>query len=57
MLLPGNVQNFMSRHDEVFSHTLLLEPHLKTRLKLEKYDKIRFQGCRAARHDDHIHVQ
>jgi hypothetical protein len=36
---------------------ILLEPHLKTRLNLEKYDKIRFQGCRAARHDDHIHVQ
>lgn len=36
---------------------ILLEPHLKTRLKLGKYDKIRFQGCHAARHDDHIHVQ
>jgi hypothetical protein len=36
---------------------ILLEPHLKTRLGLSKYDKIRFQGCKAARHDDHIHVQ
>ena len=36
---------------------ILLEPHLKTRLKLGKYGKIRFQGCKAARHDDHIHVQ
>lgn len=35
---------------------ILLEPHLKTSLSLEN-DKIRFQGCRAARHDDHIHVQ
>lgn len=35
---------------------ILFEPHLKTRLGLGKYDKIRFQGCKAARHDDHIHV-
>lgn len=35
---------------------ILLEPHLKTRLGLSKFDKIRFQGCKAARHDDHIHV-
>ncbi len=35
---------------------ILLEPHLKQRLDLTKYDKIRFQGCKAARHDDHIHV-
>lgn len=36
---------------------ILLEPHLKQRLNLDAYDKIRFQGCKAARHDDHIHVQ
>ena len=35
---------------------ILLEPHLKTRLGLLS-SKIRFQGCRAARHDDHIHLQ
>jgi hypothetical protein len=35
---------------------ILLEPHLKARLGLNT-DKIRFQGCRAARHDDHIHLQ
>lgn len=35
---------------------ILLEPHLKTRLGLSKIDKIRFQGCKAARHDDHFHV-
>ncbi|MBI1224057.1 MAG: hypothetical protein GC192_02360 [Bacteroidetes bacterium] len=37
-------------------HKILLEPHLKTRLGLDKIDKIRFQGCKAARHDDHFHV-
>ncbi|MEM7544260.1 MAG: hypothetical protein AAF367_01890 [Pseudomonadota bacterium] len=35
---------------------ILLEPHLKSRLRLSS-DKIRFQGCGAARHDDHIHIQ
>lgn len=35
---------------------ILLEPHLKTRLKMQS-NKIRFQGCQAARHDDHLHVQ
>jgi len=33
-----------------------LEPHLKQRLKLFN-NKVRFQGCRSVRHDDHIHVQ
>ena len=35
---------------------ILLEPHLKTRLRLSS-QKIRFQGCNAARHDDHVHIQ
>ena len=36
---------------------IFLEPHLKTRLGLTAYNKIRFHGCHAARHDDHIHLQ
>ncbi len=35
---------------------IFIEPHLVTRLKLTS-TKIRFHGCRAVRHDDHIHVQ
>lgn len=35
---------------------IFLEPHLKTRLQLTS-NKIRFHGCQAVRHDDHIHVQ
>lgn len=35
---------------------VFIEPHLKTRLELTS-DKIRFHGCQAVRHDDHIHVQ
>ncbi len=35
---------------------IFIEPHLKTRLNLNS-PKIRFHGCKAARHDDHVHVQ
>lgn len=35
---------------------IFLEPHLRSRLDLSG-SKLRFQGCRAARHDDHIHLQ
>jgi len=36
---------------------IFIEPHLKSRLGLGQYHKIRFHGCAAVRHDDHIHVQ
>jgi len=35
---------------------LFIEPHLKQRLNLTS-TKIRYHGCRAVRHDDHIHIQ
>jgi hypothetical protein len=35
---------------------IFVEPPLAARLGLA-HPKIRFQGCRAARHDDHIHIQ
>ena len=35
---------------------LLIEPHLKKRLNLNN-NKVRYQGCRATHHDDHIHIQ
>lgn len=35
---------------------LFIEPHLKKRMDLN-HDKIRFHGCQAVRHDDHIHFQ
>lgn len=35
---------------------IFIEPHLKRRLKLY-HNKIRFHGCNAVRHDDHIHLQ
>jgi len=35
---------------------VLIEPHLEMRLGLWGHPKLRFAGCQAARHDDHIHV-
>jgi hypothetical protein len=35
---------------------LLIEPHLKARMNLTS-SKVRFHGCHAVRHDDHIHIQ
>jgi hypothetical protein len=36
---------------------ILIEPHLKKRLRLTSYKKVRYHGCHAVRHDDHIHLQ
>ncbi len=35
---------------------VFIEPHLKNRLKINN-NRIRFHGCKAVRHDDHIHFQ
>ncbi|MBR9914124.1 MAG: hypothetical protein GYB32_04750 [Algicola sp.] len=35
---------------------VFIEPYLKTELGLTNYSKIKFHGCHAVRHDDHIHV-
>ena len=35
---------------------IFLEPHLKERLNLTS-GKVRYHGCHAVRHDDHIHIQ
>ena len=35
---------------------IFLEPHLKNRLNINS-EKMRFHGCRAVRHDDHLHLQ
>lgn len=36
---------------------IFIEPYLKRNLGLSHYFKIRFHGCQAVRHDDHIHLQ
>ncbi len=46
---------------QLLSHTstekIFIEPHLKTSLGLSKESRIRFHGCQAVRHDDHIHLE
>lgn len=50
----GALVNFLAASEEIGK--IFIEPHLKKRIGL-KSDKIRFHGCQAVRHDDHIHVQ
>ena len=35
---------------------IFIEPHLRQRMGISN-NKVRFHGCQAVRHDDHIHVQ
>ncbi|GGG35619.1 hypothetical protein GCM10011344_40610 [Dokdonia pacifica] len=35
---------------------IFIEPHLRDRMNIS-HMKIRYHGCRAVRHDDHIHIQ
>lgn len=39
------------------SQKVFIEPYLKKQLGLSNYSKLRFHGCQAVRHDDHIHYQ
>lgn len=63
----GNKQHFLldtDRTKELVNHfaaqpsigKIFIEPHLVARLNLLS-NKIRFHGCQAVRHDDHIHIQ
>lgn len=46
--------NDFAAHEDIGK--IFIEPHLKQRLGLTN-DKVRYHGCQAVRHDDHIHVQ
>ncbi|WP_034043414.1 hypothetical protein [Wocania ichthyoenteri] len=43
--------------DSNLTEKIFIEPYLKESLKLINETKIRFHGCQAVRHDDHIHLQ
>ena len=49
-----DLSNLIVKQNEVGK--LFIEPHLKYRLNLNS-GKVRFHGCQAVRHDDHIHFQ
>jgi hypothetical protein len=42
--------------DDPRTANVFFEPPLAARMGLA-HPRLRFQGCRAARHDDHVHVQ
>lgn len=42
--------------DDARVRRILIEPHLEERLGFWGHPKLRFAGCRSARHDDHLHV-
>ena len=52
----GLMLRWLNENAELLSvEMMLLEPHLTKRFGL-KGPTIRFQGCRPARHDDHVHI-
>ena len=59
LVLEKNNKKFLI--ESLLKHTknqkLFIEPYLKQELGLQKYSQIRFHGCQAVRHDDHIHLQ
>jgi hypothetical protein len=50
----GWMVKWLKEHPQVSK--VLIEPHLADRLNAAG-GKVRFQGCHAARHDDHIHLE
>jgi hypothetical protein len=42
--------------DDARVRRIFVEPHLADRMGLAGHPKVRFAGCNAARHDDHIHI-
>lgn len=50
----GLIQSLLSKSQ---TQSIFIEPYLKQQLRLSKAYRIRFHGCRAVRHDDHIHLQ
>lgn len=45
----------LNRHPN--TKKIFIEPHLKHRLGFSNDPKVRFHGCAAVRHDDHIHLE
>lgn len=48
------IQSLLSKSQ---TQSIFIEPYLEQQLQLSKAYRIRFHGCRAVRHDDHIHLQ
>ena len=48
------IRDILSTH---VKEKVFIEPYLKRQLQLQNYNQIRFHGCQAVRHDDHIHLE
>ena len=48
------IRDILSTHT---NEKVFIEPYLKQKLRLQNYNQIRFHGCQAVRHDDHIHLE
>ena len=48
------IQTFLEQSKQ---NKIFLEPYLKKEMRFENNSQIRFHGCHAVRHDDHIHLQ
>lgn len=48
------IEELLANHE---TQKIFIEPYLKEQLGLNHYSKIRFHGCQAVRHDDHLHLQ
>ncbi len=56
-LEPGRTRALIAAFvDDPRVAKIFVEPPVAAQLGLQS-DRLRFQGCRAARHDDHIHIQ
>lgn len=52
----GEALRWLTANPTGTGYRLFIEPHLARRLAVSG-DTVGFQGCKAARHDDHIHLQ
>ncbi|WP_353778897.1 hypothetical protein [Winogradskyella sp. 3972H.M.0a.05] len=48
------IKELLSYHS---TQKIFIEPYLKQSLGFENESKVKFHGCKAVRHDDHIHLQ
>ncbi|PUB13688.1 hypothetical protein [Yoonia sediminilitoris] len=52
----GAALRWLANNPTGTDYKLFIEPYLAKRLGVQS-EHVRFQGCKAARHDDHIHVE
>lgn len=54
--IPRNTFLINAILNRTATHKVFIEPHLESRMQIN-HPKSRYHGCKAVRHDDHIHYQ